>query len=55
MDSPKIATLGELRKTDYKSESIQQELAGNLRHYILLIHTVLFLFINSNTFRLTFT
>ena len=31
MDSPKIATLGELRKTDYKSESIQQELANNLR------------------------
>ena len=31
MDSPKITTLGELRKTDYKSETIQQELAGNLR------------------------
>ena len=29
MDSPKIATLVELRKTDYKSEIIQQELAGN--------------------------
>ena len=31
MDSPKITTLGELKRTDYKSESIQQELAGNLR------------------------
>ena len=35
MDSPKIATLGELRKTDYKSESIQQELAGNLRQRLI--------------------
>ena len=35
MDSPKITTLGELRKTDYKSESIQQELAGNLRQRLI--------------------
>ena len=35
MDSPKIATLEELRKTDYKSESIQQELAGNLRQRLI--------------------
>ena len=31
MDSTKISTLGELRKTDYRPENIQQELAGNLR------------------------
>jgi hypothetical protein len=31
MSSPKIATLGALKKTDYQPQNIQEELAKNLR------------------------
>ena len=31
MNPPKISTLGALKKTDYKSQNIQAELAHNLR------------------------
>ena len=32
MNSPEITTLGALKKTDYRPQSIQEELAKNLRH-----------------------
>ncbi len=32
MNSPEVTTLGALKKTDYRPQSIQEELAKNLRH-----------------------
>ena len=32
MNSPEITTLGALKKTDYRLQSIQEELVKNLRH-----------------------
>ena len=34
MNAPEITTLGALKKTDYRPQSIQEELAKNLRHHL---------------------